>query len=142
MIETIQKNDNIFTSSVINGAINAQNQEVTAVIFHCIRSGYESRYETWLKKISMVAGYFPGHSGVTILRPNSDSPSEYTIFLRFDSYKNLYQWLVSPLIKEWLYLAKALIETSEDVQILNGLKALVSSPEKQELTTWLTDTSG
>lgn len=128
MIEAIQTEENALTTSIITS-----NREATAVISHHIRPGYESRYETWLKKISHLAKYFPGHNGVTILRP--DTGLEYTILLRFDTYNNLYQWIKSPVIKEWLFLAIPLIETSKDLQILTGLKTLVASPEPSELNT-------
>ncbi|NES80264.1 MAG: antibiotic biosynthesis monooxygenase [Moorea sp. SIO2B7] len=109
---------------------NKYNQQVTAVISHYIRPGRESGYEEWLQGISQAARQFEGHNGVTILRPQPGSRAEYVIILRFDTYKNLCQWMRSSERKEWIERAKPLTEKLENVQVLTGLEALVSLPNK------------
>jgi uncharacterized protein len=107
---------------------NRQNEQVTAVISHYIRPGRELGYEEWLEGISQAASQFEGHNGVTILRPKSNSGSEYVIILRFNNYNNLCQWMRSPERRDWIERAKPLIEKPENVQVLTGLEALVSLP--------------
>ncbi|MBE9044543.1 antibiotic biosynthesis monooxygenase [Pleurocapsales cyanobacterium LEGE 10410] len=114
----------------MNIAENSQNQQVTAIISHYVRPGRERGYEEWLQGISQAARQFPGHGGVTILRPRSDFQLEYVIILRFDSYKNLCQWMRSPVRKKWIERAKPLTEKPEDVQVITGLEALVTLPGK------------
>ncbi len=112
----------------MNIEANQLNQQVTAVISHYIRPGRESGYEAWLQGISQVARQFEGHNGVTILRPQPSSRTEYVIILRFNNYNNLCQWMRSPERQEWLERAKPLTEKPENVQVLTGLEALVSLP--------------
>lgn len=107
---------------------NKTNQQVTAVISHYIRPGREQGYEEWLNGISQVARKFEGHNGLTILRPQPDSRTEYVIILRFDNYNNLCQWMRSPERKEWIERAKPLTEKPENLQVLTGLEAFVSLP--------------
>ncbi len=112
----------------MNIEVNRQNQQVTAIISHYIRPGRESGYEEWLQGISQTARQFEGHEGVTILRPQPGSRTEYVIILRFNNYKNLCQWMKSSERKEWIERANPLTEKPENVQILTGLEALVSLP--------------
>lgn len=112
----------------MNTETDRSNQQVTAVISHYVRSGRESGYEEWLQGISQAARKFEGHNGVTILRPQPGSRSEYVIILRFDHYANLCQWMRSPERSQWLDRVKPLIEKHENVQVLTGLEALVSLP--------------
>ncbi len=107
---------------------NTQNQQVTAVISHYIRPGRQSGYEEWLQGISQVARQFEGHNGVTILRPQPGSRTEYVIILRFDKYRNLCRWMRSSERKEWIERAEPLTEKPENVQFITGLEALVSLP--------------
>ena len=130
----------------MNSEVNPENQQVTAVISHYIRSSRESGYEAWLEGISATAREFDGHQGVTILRPQAGSRKEYVIILRFDRYRNLCNWMRSKERQEWIERAEPLTEKSEKVQILTGLEALVSlsnttssSPPKYKtaFVTWI-----
>ncbi|MGL5944205.1 MAG: antibiotic biosynthesis monooxygenase [Waterburya sp.] len=112
---------------------NAENQQVTAIISHYIRPSREAGYEEWLKGISGVAKQFKGHNGVTIIRPQPGSRTEYVVILRFDRYENLCQWMQSPERQEWIERAKPLIEKPEHVEILTGLEPLVSLPNTTSL---------
>ena len=52
---------------------------VTSIIEHEVKAGRETEYETWLKKIAPIAARFPGHQGVSFVRPSPGS-NKYTGF--------------------------------------------------------------
>lgn len=108
-------------------------QQVTAVISHFVRKGREQGYEEWLKGISADARKFEGHCGLTILRPQPGTRSDYVIILRFDSYRHLQQWMNSEVRKRWIERAEPLTQKVENVQILTGLDYLVSLPGQTPL---------
>lgn len=103
-------------------------QSVTAVISHLIRPGREEGYEAWLKGIANASREFPGHQGVTVLRPRSPAIPEYVVILRFDSYPHLCGWLKSSVRQEWIDRVQPLTQKAENVQVLTGLEALVTLP--------------
>jgi uncharacterized protein len=126
---------------------NDENQQVTAIISHVVRSGREQGYEEWLRGIMVDAKKFNGHRGVSIIRPSDHTHPEYVAILRFDRYTNLKQWLESDVRREWIERLQPLIEKPEAVQPLTGLetwftlpnKPLKASPPryKMALVTWL-----
>lgn len=105
-------------------------QIVTAVISHLVKPGQEDRYEQWLHEISKVAQQFEGHSGVSFVRPQNAAHPEYAIILKFDCYKNLRQWMESPIRQEWIDRVKPLVQKDQDVQILTGLETWFTLPGK------------
>lgn len=103
-------------------------QSVTAVISHLIRPGREQGYEAWLQGIAQASRQFPGHQGVTVLRPRSPNLPEYVVILRFDNYPHLCGWLKSAVRQEWIDRVRPLIQKPENVQVLTGLESLVTLP--------------
>ncbi|MEO1069027.1 MAG: antibiotic biosynthesis monooxygenase, partial [Cyanobacteria bacterium J06638_6] len=83
-----------------NPAPADQGQHVTAVITHRVKAGREDGYEAWIKGIAAAARNFPGHLGVSILRPQPGASSDYVIVLRFDTCKHLTDWLNSAIRKD------------------------------------------
>ena len=55
---------------------------VTSVIEHEVKPAFAVKYEEWLRKITPIAGRFPGHQGINILRP-TEGGRKYTLLLRF-----------------------------------------------------------
>lgn len=103
---------------------------VTAVITHRVRSGREPGYEEWIKGISAAAREFPGHLGVSILRPQPGATSDYVIVLQFDTCAHLTAWLGSETRKRWIAQVQPLIQEQESVQILTGLEAWFQLPKQ------------
>ena len=56
---------------------------VTSIIEHEVKAGRETEYETWLKKIAPIAARFPGHQGVSFVRPSPGS-NKYTVVTSSD----------------------------------------------------------
>jgi antibiotic biosynthesis monooxygenase (ABM) superfamily enzyme len=104
-------------------------RQVTAVISQLVRPGREQGYEEWLKGISAAAAQFPGHQGVSIIRPKN-TELEYVIILRFDRYSNLKNWMESDLRREWIERSRSLIVQAQDVQFLTGLETWFTLPDK------------
>ncbi len=98
------------------------NQPVTAILSQQVKSNHEADYEQWIKEISAVAQLFPGHQGVTVIRPEAGICPEYVIVLKFDCYTHLKRWLDSDERRHWLEKAKPLIAKTQDIQILTGLE--------------------
>ncbi|MEC4807196.1 MAG: antibiotic biosynthesis monooxygenase [Jaaginema sp. PMC 1079.18] len=105
-----------------------QNQYVTAVITHRVRSGRETGYEAWIRGISADARQFAGHLGVNILRPQPGASSDYVIVLQFASCPHLDDWLNSDIRKGWIERVQPLIHEPESIQVLTGLEGWFQLP--------------
>lgn len=120
-------------------------QHVTAVITHRVKTGRQEGYEQWIKEISAAARQFPGHLGVSILRPQPDAQPDYVIVLRFDTCGHLTAWLRSDVRNAWIERVKPLIQTQETIQILSGLESWFQLPKqagapkryKQAILVWV-----
>ena len=71
------------------------NEVVTLVIKHRIKAGREADYETWLRRIVSIAGSYPGHLGVDVIRSKSEGLQLFTCVLRFHSTDAMQSWLDS-----------------------------------------------
>ena len=103
-------------------------KQVTAVISHAVKPNKKQEYEQWLRDVSAVAQQFEGHCGVNFIRPQDAESSEYAIILKFDSYKNLKQWMNSPIRERWIEKAQPLVQRDEDIQILTGFETWFTLP--------------
>ncbi|MEM6453332.1 MAG: antibiotic biosynthesis monooxygenase [Cyanobacteria bacterium P01_D01_bin.105] len=122
-------------------------QHVTAVITHRVKQGRAEGYEEWIKGISADARQFPGHLGVSILRPQPGTSADYVFVLQFDACSNLQAWLNSDVRKSWIEQVQPLIQEQESVQVLTGLESWFQLPKqaaapapkryKQAILIWL-----
>ena len=110
--------------------MNNHKQQVTAVISHAVKPERQQEYEQWLRDVSAVAQQFEGHCGVNFIRPQDPTSSEYAIILKFDSYRNLKQWMDSPVRQRWIEKAQPLVQRDQDVQILTGFETWFTLPGK------------
>lgn len=69
-------------------------EHVSVVIRHRVHPGHGSDYERWLARIMPVAAHWPGHLGVSVIRP-AQGGAPYTVVVRFDSAAHLEAWLAS-----------------------------------------------
>lgn len=123
------------------------NQPVTAVISQRVQRQHEVAYEQWMQGISEAARPFPGHRGVTIIRPEAGICAEFVIILKFDSYRHLKHWLDSEERQGWLDRAKPLVPKPAKIDILSGFETWFTLPNRPQqrpparykmaiLTTW------
>lgn len=109
---------------------NDDNQPVTAVISQRVSRQHQAAYERWVQGISEAARQFPGHSGLTVIRPEAGICLNFVIILRFDCYSNLKRWLDSDERQRWLDRAKPFIAKQNKVQILTGFETWFTLPVK------------
>src|SRR5215213_5097432 len=64
------------------------NDSVTVVVTRRVKSGYESQYENWLKRLLEEAKSMKGYIGAVVQKP-APGTAEYTSVFRFDNVENL-----------------------------------------------------
>jgi len=116
-------------------AVPDPTESVTSVITHAVRTGSESAYEDWLRRIIPAAATFDGHQGVNILRP-SGGTGTYTIALRFDNVEHLSAWLQSGRRRALMAEARPLLARNETVDIQTGLDFWFTSPTGAKAPRW------
>lgn len=104
---------------------------VTVVIEHALRPGAAAAYEQWLARIIPVAGRFPGHRGVHVLRPPGGE-GKYTVTLRFDDLEAAQHWLASEQRARLLGEASPLLVREEEVRTVSGIEFWFNAPGTPE----------
>lgn len=112
--------------------LSEDTQPVTAVISQQVKPDRMNDYEQWIKDISTVAQQFPGHSGVSIVRPDAGICTEYVVILKFDRYANLHRWLTSEERKHWIEKAEPFVVKIQEVKILTGLETWFTLPYRSQ----------
>src|SRR5262249_46169258 len=100
---------------------------VTVVIQHEVRAGAEAGYEQWLSRIIPIAGRFPGHRGVQVVRPLPGSHS-YTVTLRFDTLEHAQDWLKSEARQQLVAEVSSLLAHAEELDTVTGLEFWFAPP--------------
>jgi antibiotic biosynthesis monooxygenase (ABM) superfamily enzyme len=94
---------------------------VTLVIQHQPKPGARPQYEQWLARIIPVAGRFPGHRGVNVIRP-APGADGYTVTVRFDSLKHAEDWFRSEARRQLVAEVEPLLEGAEKLETVTGLE--------------------
>jgi uncharacterized protein len=100
---------------------------VTSVIEHEVKPDFQAKYEEWLKKISPIAGRFPGHQGISIVRPIEGS-SKYTLLLRFSTLEYTQNWLHSAARKALIAEIEPCLTSNENIELKSGLEFWFKPP--------------
>lgn len=100
---------------------------ITLKICHRVKPEARAEYEAWLKRIIHVAGQYPGHLGVHILRP-AEGHNDYEIALRFASHAEAGRWLESAERKALINDALPAFREEEVIQIQSGIDYWFSPP--------------
>ena len=69
-------------------------EPVTIVFSWTVKPGKTQDFQNWMHRVHREALKWPGHLGVTTLRP-PNGRGDYQTVLRFDSYEHLENWLNS-----------------------------------------------
>ena len=109
--------------------------EVVSVIRHHVRPGSEDAYERWSKEVLPIAQAFPGHQGVTIIRPPAGS-RVYTVVLHFDNLEHLRGWLESVTRQALLARIEPHLATDIEVEIRPGLEVWMPPPGQTPARPW------
>ena len=115
---------------------------VTSVIEHDVDPAFGAKYEAWLKKITPIAARFPGHQGITILRP-TERGGRYTLLLRFATLEQAQDWFQSAARKALIAEVEPYLTRGENIEIKTGLEfwfkppagKTAPSPLKQSIVT-------
>jgi uncharacterized protein len=110
-----------------------RSEMVTLVIQHAPRAEAQTQYEAWLKKIIPVAARFPGHRGVSVIRPTPGT-RVYTVAVRFDALRHADDWSRSAARRELVEEVAPLLQHDEHVETVTGLEfwfAPDAAPQKQ-----------
>jgi antibiotic biosynthesis monooxygenase (ABM) superfamily enzyme len=83
---------------------------VSVVISTRVKSGKETEYRAWERKIAAAQSKAPGLQGYRFEPPVPNVQEDYVAILRFDSEANLNRWLESPERKKLLDEAEPLTE--------------------------------
>jgi antibiotic biosynthesis monooxygenase (ABM) superfamily enzyme len=100
---------------------------VTVVIQHDVVPASVAAYEQWLARIIPVAARFPGHRGVSVMRPPAGS-SRYTVTLRFDTLEHAEDWLRSTARRELVHEIETLLDRAEKVDTVTGIEFWFAPP--------------
>lgn len=103
------------------------NDSVTLLIQHQVRADARADYEAWLKDIAQAARAFPGHQGVSIIRPHA-AGAPYAALLRFDSPEHLNGWIESPLRRRFIERAEPWLLSEQASEIQTGLEYWFTPP--------------
>lgn len=93
------------------------NEVVTLVIKHRIKAGRETAYEAWLRRIVTIAGGYPGHLGVDVIRSKSGGLHLFTCVLRFHSTEAMQSWLESDERKQLVQEAAPMLADGDQTQV-------------------------
>jgi hypothetical protein len=101
---------------------------LTVVVSWKVKPGKEAAFEEWHRGISAAALTFPGHLGVTVIRP-SQTTGEHIVIFKFDTLEHLAAWQESALRREWLARAGSLQIQKPRYQTGYGLEFWFASPK-------------
>lgn len=76
-------------------------EPVTLMVRRTPLLGREREFEKMLADTIHVALTFPGHLGVTVLRPDGNASGEYRLIVKYDGPENLRRWERSPEAAHW-----------------------------------------
>ena len=104
------------------------NESVTVVVTRRVKSGYESQYENWLKRLLEEAKSMKGYIGATVQKP-APGTTEYTSIFRFDNVENLRKFEESEIRAKYLSEVVDYVESDAIWKKFSGLEFWFSPPK-------------
>ncbi len=86
----------------------------TLVLSRAVTPGHEEAFEAVLRRLATEASAFPGHQGLTVLRPQPGGAATYTIVAHFATRQGMNAWLASD--------ARAGLVAEADLHSAGGLR--------------------
>jgi antibiotic biosynthesis monooxygenase (ABM) superfamily enzyme len=90
---------------------------VTLVVKHRVKQGLEAQYEAWLRRTVAIAGTYPGHLGVDVIRGKADGLHMFTCVLRFCSTEVMQSWLDSSQRRELVAEAAPMLADGDFTEV-------------------------
>jgi uncharacterized protein len=103
------------------------NDSVTVVVTRRVKSGYESQYENWLKRLLEEAKSMKGYMGAAVQKPTAGT-TEYTSVFRFDNVENLRKFEESEIRTRYLREVVDYVEADAIWKKFSGLEFWFSPP--------------
>lgn len=97
-------------------------EPVTVSVARKILPGKEAAYEEWIKGISADAAAYPGHQGISVIRPSKSTGDEYVLIYRFDSYEHGRAWELSEQRLGWMDKLEGLAAGDATYKKVTGLE--------------------
>jgi uncharacterized protein len=97
-------------------------QSVTVLITRSPRQGNQKEFEQALSDTIDAALEFPGHLGVTILKPQRGDNNDYQIIVKFASQADYQRWCHSNEAAYWFKILNRLEEKPPNLEIMTGLE--------------------
>lgn len=95
-------------------------QTTALVIEHMVKSGNEQRYKQWLAEIFEASKNFPGYLGREVFPPGGEN-KPYIIIVRFETDRDLQQWLDSPERKAFIEKMRDALQAGDKTFIKAGI---------------------
>jgi len=109
----------------MSGSTN--DDSVTVVVTRRVKSGYESQYENWIKRLLEAAKSMKGYIGASIQKP-APGTTEYTSIFRFDNVENLRKFEESEIRARYLREVVGYVEADAIWKKFSGLEFWFSPP--------------
>jgi len=104
--------------------------EIVLVLTRRAHPGHEADFERAIHAVNQYAQDFPGHHGVTIVQPQQDSSSPYTILARLNDQQAADAWMADPHRARLIAQADRYADDGLHVHTLSGLEGWVRQPGK------------
>ena len=96
-------------------------QSVTVLITRRPRKSNQKEFEQALSETIDAALEFPGHLGVTVLKPRGDN-NDYQIIVKFASRADYQRWCHSNEATHWFKILNRLEERPPNLEIMTGIE--------------------
>lgn len=97
-------------------------QPVTVLVTRSPRQGNQKEFEQALSDTIDAALKFPGHLGVTVLKPQTEESNDYQIVVKFASQGHYQRWCKSHEATHWFKILNRLEEKPPNLEIMTGLE--------------------
>ena len=97
-------------------------QSVTVLITRRPHKSNQKEFEQALSKTIDAALEFPGHLGVTVLKPRKEDSNDYQILVKFASQADYQRWCHSNEATHWFRILNRLEEKPPNLEIMTGLE--------------------
>ncbi len=107
---------------------HGQGGPATIVLSRAVMPGHEQAFEAVLHRLAAEARAFPGHQGLTVLRPQPRGPATYTIVAHFATWQDLDAWLSSDARAQLVAEADLHSAGALRTRYLSGLEGWLAAP--------------
>jgi uncharacterized protein len=97
-------------------------QPVTVLVTRSPRKSNQKEFEQALSDTIDAALKFPGHLGVTVLKPQRGESNDYQIIVKFASETDYQRWCCSNEAAHWFEILNRLEDKPPNLEIMSGIE--------------------